>query len=87
MTWLQHWSEVLFVHVPVRGEDLAGHLPKGLELDTFLGQAYIGLVFFRLKLRLLGMPLVPGVYYWLVSAKHFGDTVGPRSTVSRITIR
>ena len=33
------------------------------------------------------VPLAPGVYYWLVSAKHFGDTVGPQSTVRRITIR
>jgi hypothetical protein len=33
------------------------------------------------------VPLAPGVYYWLVSAKHFGNTVGPRSAVRRITVR
>jgi hypothetical protein len=33
------------------------------------------------------VPLAPGVYYWLVSAKHFGDIVGPRSAVRRITVR
>lgn len=61
MTWLQHWSNVLFVHVSVKPQDLAACLPKRLELDTFAGQAYIGLVCFRLKLRPLGLPLVPGV--------------------------
>jgi uncharacterized protein len=61
MTWLQHWSDVLFVHVPVTPEDLAACLPSGLELDTFGGQAYIGLVCFRLKLRPLGLPFVPCV--------------------------
>jgi hypothetical protein len=32
------------------------------------------------------VPLAPGVYYWVVSAKHFGGPVGPRSAVRKITV-
>lgn len=61
MTWLQQWLDVLFVHVPVASAALARHLPRGLELDTYYGQAFISLVSFRLKLRPALFPTVPGL--------------------------
>jgi uncharacterized protein len=61
MTWLQEWTDVLFVHVPVSPDELLRHVPRGLELDTYDGRAYISLVGFRLKLRPAGLPFLPGL--------------------------
>jgi uncharacterized protein len=38
------WSHLLFLHWEIEAEILARHLPKGLEVDTFQGRAYVGLV-------------------------------------------
>ena len=43
------WRELLFLHWPVEAQVLAPLLPPGLEVDTFNGQAYIGLVPFIMK--------------------------------------
>ena len=42
------WNDLLFAHWPVSAETLAPHLPEGLEVDTFEGQAWIGLVPFQM---------------------------------------
>jgi len=60
MTWLQRWTDVLFLHFAIAADDLQPHLPPQLEIDTFDGQAWISFVFFRLKLRPAGLPFIPG---------------------------
>jgi uncharacterized protein YqjF (DUF2071 family) len=42
------WRDLLFLHWPVEAQALAPLLPPGLEVDTFDGQAYIGLVPFTM---------------------------------------
>jgi uncharacterized protein YqjF (DUF2071 family) len=58
----QTWHDLLFAHWPVATDVLCRQLPAGLELDTFDGRAYIGVVPFRMSgIRLRGLPAVPGV--------------------------
>lgn len=42
------WHDLAFLHWPVDGAILRPHLPPGLELDTFDGQAWLGIVPFRM---------------------------------------
>jgi uncharacterized protein YqjF (DUF2071 family) len=42
------WERLLFAHWPVPAESLRGLIPSGLELDTFEGQAWLGIVPFRM---------------------------------------
>jgi uncharacterized protein YqjF (DUF2071 family) len=56
------WRDLLFAHWPVPAEKLQSLLPSGLELDTWDGQGWIGVVPFRMTdvgPRL--MPPIPGV--------------------------
>jgi uncharacterized protein len=54
--------DVLFAHWPVPFAELARSLPPGLPLDTFDGEAWLGIVPFRLEhLRLRGLPPMPGL--------------------------
>ena len=56
----QTWSQLLFAHWPVDPERLAPQLPPGLELDTYDGQAWIGVVPFRMEgVRLRRTPALP----------------------------
>ena len=43
------WLDLLFAHWPVDAEALRAHLPVDLELDTFDGQAWLGIVPFRME--------------------------------------
>ncbi|MCH1481813.1 MAG: DUF2071 domain-containing protein [Candidatus Poseidoniaceae archaeon] len=45
----QEWRFLTFMHWRVDIEKLRPHVPKGLEIDTFEGYAYIGLVPFMMK--------------------------------------
>ncbi len=55
------WEDLLFAHWPVESEAIRVLLPPELELDTFGGQAWIGIVPFRMcNTRLRGFPSVPG---------------------------
>jgi uncharacterized protein len=45
----QHWSDLLFVHWRVPVEHIAPLVPDGLTVDTFQGDAWIGLVAFRMS--------------------------------------
>jgi uncharacterized protein len=57
-------ENVLFAHWPVALPELARLLPPGLPVDTFDGEAWVGIVPFRLvNLRLRGLPPLP----WLSS--------------------
>jgi hypothetical protein len=58
----QRWWHLLFLHWPVPCETLAPLLPAGLELDTFEGQAYVGLIPFTMTgIRPTWLPALPGL--------------------------
>ena len=48
-TLAQDWRFLTFMHWRVDIEKLRHHVPEGLEIDTFEGDAYIGLVPFMMK--------------------------------------
>ena len=56
--WLlaQTWSRLLFAHWPVDPEQLARHLPSGVEPDVYDDRAWLAIVAFRM---LRSRPLVP----------------------------
>jgi uncharacterized protein YqjF (DUF2071 family) len=62
-TMLQRWSNLSFVHWPFDAAQVASLLPTGLEVDTFDGAAWIGLIPFHLRIRRAGVPYLP----WLAS--------------------
>jgi uncharacterized protein YqjF (DUF2071 family) len=47
-TWRQSWCDLLFMHWPVPVSTLRPLVPEKLELDTFEGTAWLGLVPFRM---------------------------------------
>lgn len=56
----QEWSNLLFAHWAYEPAVVQRLLPQGVELDTFDGQAYVGLVPFMMRnLRLRGLPPIP----------------------------
>jgi uncharacterized protein len=56
----QTWKTLLFAHWPVRPVELERHLPPELPLDTFEGEAWIGMSPFVLTgLRLRAVPPIP----------------------------
>lgn len=56
----QEWYHLLFVHWEVPAEPLRALLPPGLELDTFDGRAYVGLVPFTMRgVRPRRLPRIP----------------------------
>lgn len=58
----QSWRDLLFAHWPYPADDLRAVLPPQLPLDTFEGQAWIGVVPFKIEnLRARGMPPLPGL--------------------------
>lgn len=60
--WLmaQTWHDALFAHWPLPPDVLRFRLPAGLELDTFGGQAWLGILPLRVSgVRLRGLPPVP----------------------------
>ena len=58
----QNWNNLLFMHWPISVELLRPLVPEALEVDTFEGQAWIGMTPFNLNdLRLSGLPAVPGL--------------------------
>lgn len=56
------WNDLAFLHWPVPAAALEPHLPAGLELDTFDGTAWIGVVpFWMSGVRPRGVPALPWV--------------------------
>lgn len=52
----QHWRDLFFLHWSCSPDALQRTLPPPLRVDTFLGQAYIGIVFLHLTIdRPLGV--------------------------------
>jgi len=55
------WRDLLFAHWPVPVEAIRQLVPASLEIDTFEGRAWIGVVPFRMeKVALRFLPAVPG---------------------------
>ncbi|HEY2091843.1 MAG TPA: DUF2071 domain-containing protein [Thermoanaerobaculia bacterium] len=48
MLLLQNWHHLLFLHWEVPPSELQALLPSGLDLDTFEGKAYVGLIPFTI---------------------------------------
>ena len=60
----QSWHDLLFAHWAVDADKLRSKVPGALELETFGGRAWIGVVPFRMSnVALRGLPPVP----WLSS--------------------
>lgn len=58
----QRWAYLLFLHWPVPEAMLRPLLPARLTVDTFAGQAYVGLVMFTMTgVRPILLPPVPGL--------------------------
>jgi uncharacterized protein len=57
---LQHWRQLAFLHWPYTPEAVQRLLPAGLEVDTFDGAAWVGLVPFLMDgVRPPGLPPAP----------------------------
>tara|TARA_B100001093_G_scaffold265270_1_gene253619 strand:+ start:6850 stop:7614 length:765 start_codon:yes stop_codon:yes gene_type:complete len=58
----QNWLNLTFMHWKVDLEMLQPHIPEGLEIDLFEGEAYIGVIPFEMNnVRPRGLPWVPFV--------------------------
>ena len=56
----QSWHDLLFAHWPVDAAALRAIIPAGLQIDTFGGQAWLGIVPFRMSgVRLRSTPALP----------------------------
>lgn len=67
-TWIlrQSWLDLLFAHWPVSADVLARLLPAGVAVDLHEGEAWLGVVPFRLRdLGPRGLPGVPGATHFL----------------------
>ena len=62
----QSWHDLLFAHWPVDVRALQATVPAGLPLDTFNGQAWVGVVPFRMtNVAPRGVPALPVVSSFL----------------------
>lgn len=58
----QEWRDLTFMHWKVDASRLKSHLPNGLEIDTFQGEAYVGVIPFVMKnVHPRGLPTIPGI--------------------------
>src|ERR1700681_2736990 len=58
----QEWHDLLFAHWAVPVEVLHPLIPRTLKIDTFGGQAWLGVVPFRMSgVRMRGTPPLPGL--------------------------
>ena len=58
---VQRWDRLSFLHRPCDPEVVRRVLPRGLEIDTFDGVAWIGLIAFRLTVRAPILPALPWI--------------------------
>ena len=58
----QKWHDLLFMHWRIPPQTLRPLIPRSLELDSFEGSAWLGIVPFRMTgVRLRGTPNIPGL--------------------------
>ena len=58
----QRWARLLFLHWPLPAGDVRPLVPRGLDVDTYDGQAWVGLVPFVVTgARPVFLPPIPGV--------------------------
>ncbi len=58
----QIWNRLLFAHWPIESSVVERYIPRGLRLETYEGQAWLGIVPFHMNgVRLKYMPPVPPV--------------------------
>jgi uncharacterized protein len=61
----QRWRQLLFLHWEIPAAALADTLPDGLQLDTFEGRAYVGVVAFTMRdVAPRWSPSVPGISHF-----------------------
>jgi len=62
----QRWAGLLFLHWPVDPALIAERLPPGLHVDTYEGQAWLGVVpFFMDRVRPVGLPPLPWLSWFM----------------------
>ena len=58
----QRWSNLMFIHWQVDPEQVQQSLPSGLTVDTFDGDAYLGVVpFMMTRVKVGRLPIVPWI--------------------------
>ena len=58
----QRWESLLFLHWSLPPARIQETLPPGLTVDTFAGDAYLGIIpFFMKNVRPIGLPAVPAI--------------------------
>ena len=62
--WHQQWYDLAFLHWPIDAAQLRPLIPPALEVDTFDGTAWIGVVPFVMRIRRRGLPGVPTAYHF-----------------------
>lgn len=61
----QRWDDLFFLHWTYSAEAIQRRLPAGLTVDTFAGQAYLGVVGFRMNaVRPAFLPALPWLSYF-----------------------
>jgi uncharacterized protein YqjF (DUF2071 family) len=61
----QRWDDLLFLHWTYDAAAIQARLPAGLTVDTFDGQAHLGVVGFRMNaVRPAGLPALPWLSYF-----------------------
>ncbi len=61
----QRWHDLLFAHWPVPAAEVRVLVPAGVEIDTFDGVAWLGVVPFRMSdVRLRGTPALPWLSFF-----------------------
>lgn len=58
----QQWRDLAYIHWRYTPEEVQALLPEGIEVDTFDGSAWVGLIPF--SMRNISFPLVPPVPYF-----------------------
>lgn len=62
----QTWSDLLFAHWPISKDLMKRAVPNGLEIDTYDGFAWLGIVPFKMRnVRHRLLPAVPGLSNFL----------------------
>src|SRR5947208_9426682 len=61
----QRWESLLFLHWQISAQQIQPTLPPGLTVDTFEGEAYLGITpFFMLNVRPVGLPALPWLSFF-----------------------